>query len=186
MGVPSLACLPSLSCSYLWGRVPITLPHRMLYLHPTGSRTAHRGHRFFLFLSSGALYLPYFPSMPNRLNTSYSVLIPLWVFHQRPHSVSIPVTASLSAYQAALKAQRVAFWVVGSSFQDLNSNQIQQPWTRNDFQPRATCLCVCVCDSEIERQGSPEGCMTLGCFSLFPLNGLSLTLAVLSPVCFSV
>lgn len=88
-------------------------------------------------LSSGPLYLPYFLSWPNGLPTSSSVFKPLWVFYQRPHSVSIPVTVSLTAYQAAPKARQAAFWVVSISFQSPDSYQSQWPWTRDDFQPRA-------------------------------------------------
>lgn len=83
-------------------------------------------------------------SQPHGLPASRAVFIPLWVFYQSPHSISIPVTAPLATYQAAPIARQAAFWVVSISFQCPDSYQSQRPWTRDDFQPRAKCLCVTV------------------------------------------
>ena len=98
-----------------------------------------------------SIYYDYL-SRRNWLTTSTFVFIPIWVFYQSPHSVSIPVTASLSAYQAATIARQPAFWVVSISFQGPDSYQSQRPWTCDDFQPRAKC----VCDCELERQDTAE------------------------------
>lgn len=125
-GVPSSTCLTSLTSPHPEGAKSLFSPQAPA--PPDRVKDNTQGHGFNTsHRRLDPLYLPEFLSQPNGLPTSCSVFIPICMFHQRPHPVSVPVTVSCAGYQASPVARRAAFRVISISFQGPGSYQSQGP-----------------------------------------------------------